>query len=647
MVESGLPTTFRGYHEVVFGLGADLQRVEDLASRLGNAGVRDKATSLRTRVQQQRFTVAVLGEFKRGKSTFINALLGEAVLPSDIAPTTACINRVVYGLRPAATLYFKDQREPTDVPVDRLEESITKLTAAAAERAAEVSEAVIAWPIRFCSNGIDLLDTPGLADEAAMSEVTRRVLPQVDAALFVIMADSPFSESEGRFLEELLEHDPGRVIFVVTAIDRIRKVADRDRLLDNIRDRIRKRLLSAAERRFADADERITFLEQLGSPRVFGLSGLSALEARQDGDREALERSGLPAFEAFLESFLTTANAVGLRRRLHSAAALCGELASELDSSIGPVADEDAEAVLALLAALDGALSQGLRDVGGRARDRASKMLMTSTRKSALQVLEAMLLKRRAAALLAHHGGTLTAFSRDFADSLASQFRRRIVKGLTPAFDQLVRKAWVPAQAEVTRLAIAADYVLNHAHLVSGVVTDGPRATQDAVAAYFKAIIETPPTADDLGVDDLASRLALTDDALFSILQSAAVLEAIGREPPKDLISQFTNVFNTPDKEWAAAVSRAISSAWMKDFPASQMLTTVRDGFEARSSIAALDKARQRIRQAELAIETSRQRRAALSERDAQDRDRDRATALTIQAQATSLAIQLGEVLSD
>jgi ribosome biogenesis GTPase A len=54
------------------------------------------------RVENQSFSVAVFGMFRTGKSTFINALLGQDILPSDVTPTTATINRVTYGVTPSA-----------------------------------------------------------------------------------------------------------------------------------------------------------------------------------------------------------------------------------------------------------------------------------------------------------------------------------------------------------------------------------------------------------------------------------------------------------------------------------------------------------------------------------------------------------------
>lgn len=67
-----------------------------------------KVAKEQERIKTRRFRVAVVGEFKRGKSSFINALLGQAVLPVDASPTTATINRITYGAVPRAYLCYKD-----------------------------------------------------------------------------------------------------------------------------------------------------------------------------------------------------------------------------------------------------------------------------------------------------------------------------------------------------------------------------------------------------------------------------------------------------------------------------------------------------------------------------------------------------------
>ncbi len=195
--------SFKSWRHLTFQASSDVQQLADIARRFEAAGLVDEADSLLGRFMERRFTLAVLGEFKRGKSTFINALLGAEVLPSDILPTTATVNRVTFGLRPSVELHFHDEeRPPEGIPVDELSATVTKLTEDAGAVAATIREAVVSWPIRFCRNDVDLLDTPGLGDEEAMSRVTREILPDVDAALFVVMANSPFSETAAPFLDE-------------------------------------------------------------------------------------------------------------------------------------------------------------------------------------------------------------------------------------------------------------------------------------------------------------------------------------------------------------------------------------------------------------------------------------------------------------
>lgn len=71
---------------------------------------------VKDRLEKDNFKVLVIGEFKCGKSTFINALMGKKILPSYSTPCTAVINEVVYGRDEQATLYFKDKKKDADRP---------------------------------------------------------------------------------------------------------------------------------------------------------------------------------------------------------------------------------------------------------------------------------------------------------------------------------------------------------------------------------------------------------------------------------------------------------------------------------------------------------------------------------------------------
>ncbi len=316
------PGSFQGWRQLSHQMSADLRTLEQRAARLGQPALATSAAALRARVEDRRFTLAVVGEFKRGKSTFLNALLGREILPSDVEPTTATLNRVTYGVKPYMELRYRDGRSPLEIPLGELSEHVTRWTPEREEAARGIAEAVVYYPVRLCRDDVDLLDTPGLSDDAALTRVTLDALPTVDAAILVVMADSPFSASEAQFLELLLREGVSRVVFVVNAMDRIRRPADRDRLLESIRGRVAAALGP----------------ERADQAQIFGISALEAVDARVAGDADRLAASGLPELEAALERMLTLHDALGLRRRLEQLDALAATLERAL-AEAQPAAD--------------------------------------------------------------------------------------------------------------------------------------------------------------------------------------------------------------------------------------------------------------------------------------------------------------------
>ncbi len=293
-----------------FKVAAELHKLRELARRLQIGGVDGLIDLALKRIESQNFSIAVVGEFKRGKSTFINALLGKEILPADIAPTSATLNRVTYGTRPDIRIVLREGVDSTGMPesidIDQLANYVTKLTPDAEAMAARVKEAIVYYPSRFCQNNVSIIDTPGLSDDAAMTAITLEVLPQVDAAILVIMPESPFAGSEGSFLNQHLLADVGRVFFVVTATDRIRRVEDRERILTYVAKRISDSVERFASEKFATGSvEYEGYVKQASHPRIFGLSGYEALQGKIENNANRVEASGIRAFETTLEQFLT------------------------------------------------------------------------------------------------------------------------------------------------------------------------------------------------------------------------------------------------------------------------------------------------------------------------------------------------------
>ncbi|MGB0387811.1 MAG: dynamin family protein, partial [Ardenticatenaceae bacterium] len=293
-----------------FSIVSDLKRLGQLAEHFELAEATRWLDEGLSALAGHHFSVAVVGEFKRGKSTFINALLGQEILPAGIKPCSAAPLRVTYGESSSVKIIFKSQNgEPErekEITFEDLADYVTKLTPEAEAMAATVKEAVVSYPAAYGQPQIDLIDTPGLNDDEAMSEVTWRVLRDVSAVIFIMIPEAPFSESEGEFLhDKLLLEDMHRVLFVVNAIDRLKSAAERERILAGIKTRIKNSVEERLQEEFGKgSDEYKRHRQRFGEPLVFGLSSYNALQAKVTHNRHLLAESGFPEFESALERFL-------------------------------------------------------------------------------------------------------------------------------------------------------------------------------------------------------------------------------------------------------------------------------------------------------------------------------------------------------
>lgn len=297
-------TSITSYKQTVMDVTSDLNLLRDFCLELKLDPSVEGIDEVRRRLAEDEFNVVIVGEFKRGKSTLINALLEQSILPADVLPCSATLNRVTYGIDPHAVIEYRDGSSE-EIPVDELEDYVTKLTPESEQRAANVKSATVYYPISFCKNGVTIIDTPGLNDDAAMTEVTLGVLPEADAAIMVMMCGSPFSESEREFLEnKIMAADLGRVLFVVTGIDRYDE-EEQEKLLELFRRRITDSVLNKAKKVYGeDSPEYATYQRKLGSIKIYPVSARNALRAKAKNDAQMLAESRFPEFEEGLMDFL-------------------------------------------------------------------------------------------------------------------------------------------------------------------------------------------------------------------------------------------------------------------------------------------------------------------------------------------------------
>ncbi|MCM1542880.1 MAG: dynamin family protein [Blautia sp.] len=297
---------YTSYHGKVAEVNTALTQMSRLCGRLELEENQKTIEASRHKLTSHKFSVGIMGEFKRGKSTVINALLGREIMPADILPCSATMNRVTYDLQPHAQV-IKNDGSVIEISVDEIADYVTKTNDENAKRAEMVDEAIVYYPCRFCQNGVDIVDTPGLNDDERMDRISEEIIPKLDAVIMVIVPGAPFSKSEAEFVRnKLMGSDLGRLMFLVNKIDTIRP-RERDRAVEDIKKRIQTAVLDKMSEIYgAESQEYADAKAKIGNIHIFPISAANALDARMDGDSELLEESGITKFENALTHMLTT-----------------------------------------------------------------------------------------------------------------------------------------------------------------------------------------------------------------------------------------------------------------------------------------------------------------------------------------------------
>lgn len=295
---------FKAYHQKCEILTNALEDMGQLCSDMNLAEQNTKLTELGDQLREHRFSVGVMGEFRRGKSTVINSLLGEKVMPSDIRPCSATMNRVTYGDEKRAVISMKDGKSES-ISIEELPRYVTKLEEYD-DMAANVEEATVYYPSRFCEDGVDIIDTPGLNDDERMDRVSREVVPKLDVLVMTLVPDSPFSISEARFVRDtLLTNDLSRMIFLVNKIDMVDE-DDRDTLLAEIRKRIQEKTLDEMKNLMGETSDVYQNAKKvLNNIAVYAISARDSLKGKLKNKPTLIEESGAVEFENALTEMLT------------------------------------------------------------------------------------------------------------------------------------------------------------------------------------------------------------------------------------------------------------------------------------------------------------------------------------------------------
>ena len=184
----------------------------------------EETRKLQERLEDKKVTIAVIGQFKRGKTTLINTILGAPLLPVGIVPITAAITRIEYAEQKdgadstMATVYFTNGLSQ-QVPAADLHAYISEQENHDNERG--VAEVELLTDADFLKDGLTLVDTPGVGSvHEQNSKSAMDFARESDGVIFMLSVDSPLNQIEVDFLRKVRRF-AGKFYFAVNKIDRV------------------------------------------------------------------------------------------------------------------------------------------------------------------------------------------------------------------------------------------------------------------------------------------------------------------------------------------------------------------------------------------------------------------------------------------
>ncbi len=233
--------------------------------------------------QSQRFRVAVVGEFSQGKSTLLNALLGEEIQPAREIPCSGTVTVLKYGKQKRVVCLYKDGREE-EISFEKYQDKASISEDAAIDclsdelAQSQIEEIIFEHPdLELCRSGVEIVDSPGLNEHPERTAITQKLLKNTDAAIFLTNASRPLTQGERDLLHEVKLHlnggkgdNPANNLFVAcNFMDLIRSTKGQEQ----VKQRVTK---------FVQGDDPII----TGENRIHFISAQAALDAILTGNKD-------------------------------------------------------------------------------------------------------------------------------------------------------------------------------------------------------------------------------------------------------------------------------------------------------------------------------------------------------------------------
>ncbi len=241
---------------------------------------RNLCTELKEKVRMNAFNLVVVGQFKRGKTSLINALLGADILPVAVVPLTSIVTIIAYGATLTIKVFFNEGRT-LDINPEDLTDYVTEK--GNPKNIKDVREVIITYPSPYLKDGVRLIDTPGVGSiYQHNTDVAYQYLPKSDAALFLLSVDQPMSRAELDFLGDVKEYS-NKIFFLLNKAD----------------------YFSESDLKESIEFSRGVLEDAMGADvTIFPVSAKLALDGKLNCSDEVLQKSCLPGFSDVLNAFL-------------------------------------------------------------------------------------------------------------------------------------------------------------------------------------------------------------------------------------------------------------------------------------------------------------------------------------------------------
>jgi len=268
-------------------------------------------------------SIAVVGEVNRGKSTFLNALMGTKLFPSRASVCTAGVTVLDYGDEPNAEIIYNNGKTKSfDLSLENPAKILVDIVSRKNENVQDIKMVRINFPNQFTGKGLVLVDTPGVNDPDTWREdITYEYLSGADAIIMLLDPMQPLSESETEFLEhKILGKSIANLIFVVNKIDDV-SLQDRAVALGRIENILKK---------------------YVPNPMIYPIASKPALKAKRTSDDQGLNITGFPEFESGLLKFLAKGRGgLLLKSKIQKGIDhLANDIQSSIDQRIGALDSE-------------------------------------------------------------------------------------------------------------------------------------------------------------------------------------------------------------------------------------------------------------------------------------------------------------------